>query len=81
MPPPHPAPLFGGREVSLIFKFKSSLKTSAIAFHAVVFGVHEPPCSTGRSSKGQLAVVEPERLNPDRIFGTAIYTLSVIGDG
>ena len=30
-----------GRESrSPIFKFKSSLKTSAIAFHAVVFGVH-----------------------------------------
>ena len=44
-----------GRESrSLIFKFKSSLKTSAIAFHAVVFGVHEAPCSTDRSSKGQL---------------------------
>jgi hypothetical protein len=39
---------------SPIFKFKSSLKTSAIAFHAAVFGVHEAPCSTGRSSKGQL---------------------------
>ena len=39
---------------SPIFKFKSSLKTSAIAFHAVVFGVHEAPCTTGRSSKGQL---------------------------
>ena len=32
----------------------SSLKTSAIALHAVVFGVYEAPCSTGRSSKGQL---------------------------
>ena len=39
---------------SPIFKLKSSLKPSAIAFHAVVFGVHEAPCSTGRSSKGQL---------------------------
>ena len=29
-------------------------KTSAIALHAVVFGVHEAPCSTGRSNKGQL---------------------------
>ena len=28
---------------SPIFKFKSSLETSAIAFHAVVFGVHEAP--------------------------------------
>ena len=27
----------------MIFKFKSSLKTSAIAFHAVVLGVHEAP--------------------------------------
>jgi hypothetical protein len=32
----------------------SSLKTSAIALHAVVFVVHEAPCRTGRSSKGQL---------------------------
>jgi hypothetical protein len=32
----------------------SSLKTSAIALHAVVFGFHEAPCRTGRSSKGQL---------------------------
>ena len=40
---------------SPIFKFKkSSLKTSAIAFHAVVFGVHEAPCRTDRSSKGHL---------------------------
>jgi hypothetical protein len=39
---------------STIFKFKLSLKTSAIAFHAAVFGVHEAPYSTGRSSKGQL---------------------------
>ena len=29
----------------------SSLKTSAIALHAVVFGVHEAPCSTGKSLK------------------------------
>jgi hypothetical protein len=44
-----------GREGrSPIFKFKSSLKTSAIAPHAVVFGVREAPCSTGRSSKGEL---------------------------
>jgi hypothetical protein len=39
---------------SPIFKFKSSLKTSAIAFHAVVVGVHQAPCTRGRSSKGQL---------------------------
>jgi hypothetical protein len=45
---------------SPIFKFKSSLKTSAIAFHAVVFGVHEAPCSTCRSSQGQLAKFPPQ---------------------
>jgi hypothetical protein len=28
---------------SPIFKFKSSLETSAIAFHALVFEVHEAP--------------------------------------
>jgi hypothetical protein len=38
----------------LIFKFKSSLKTSAVAPHAVVVGVREAPCTRGRSSKGQL---------------------------
>jgi regulator of extracellular matrix RemA (YlzA/DUF370 family) len=44
-----------GRESrSPIFKCKSSLKTSAIAPHAVVVGVREAPCTTGRSSKGQL---------------------------
>jgi hypothetical protein len=53
----------------LIFKFKSSLKTSAIAFHAVVFGVHEAPCSTGRSSKGQLAVVEQNKVEDTPIHG------------
>jgi hypothetical protein len=36
------------------FKFKWSLKTSAIASHGVFFGVREAPCTTGRSSKGQL---------------------------
>ena len=39
---------------SPIFKFKSSLKTSAIASNAVIVGVREAPCTTGRSSKGQL---------------------------
>ena len=37
-----------------IFKFKSSLKTSAIASNAVIVEVREAPCTTGRSSKGQL---------------------------
>jgi hypothetical protein len=39
---------------SPIFKLKSSLGTSAIAPHALVLRVHEAPCTTGRSSKGQL---------------------------
>jgi hypothetical protein len=39
---------------SPIFKFKSSLKTSAIASHAVVVGVRKAPCTRGKSSKGQL---------------------------
>jgi hypothetical protein len=39
---------------SPVFKFKSSLKTSAIAANVVVVRVREAPCTTGRSSKGQL---------------------------
>jgi hypothetical protein len=39
---------------SPIFKFKSSLKTSAIAPNAAIVGVRKAPCTTGRSSKGQL---------------------------
>ena len=33
---------------------RSSLKTSAIASNVVIVGVREAPCTTGRSSKGQL---------------------------
>jgi hypothetical protein len=43
---------------SPIFKFKSSLKTSAFASNAAIVGVREAPCITGRSSKGQL---QPQR--------------------
>jgi len=39
---------------SPIFKFKSSLKTSAIASKSAIVVVREAPCTTGRSSKGQL---------------------------
>jgi hypothetical protein len=43
------------REIrSPIFKLKSSLKISGIASNAVIVGVREAPCTTGRSSKGQL---------------------------
>jgi hypothetical protein len=40
--------------ISPIFNFKSSLKTSSIASNAVIVGVREAPCTTGRNSKGQL---------------------------
>jgi hypothetical protein len=44
-----------GRESrSPIFKFKSSLKTSAIAFNAVVIKVRQAPYTRCRSSKSQL---------------------------
>jgi hypothetical protein len=33
---------------------RASLKTSAIASNVVIVGVREAPCTTGRSSKGQL---------------------------
>jgi hypothetical protein len=39
---------------SPIFKSKSSLKTPAIASNAVIIGVRDALCTTGRSSKGQL---------------------------
>jgi hypothetical protein len=39
---------------SPFFKLKSPLKTSAIAPHAVFVGVREAPCTTDKSSKGQL---------------------------
>jgi hypothetical protein len=44
----------GHHSRSPIFKFKSSLKTSAIASNAVVLGVREVPCTTGRSNKDEL---------------------------
>ena len=39
---------------SPIFKFKSSLKTYALASNADIVVVREAPCTTGRSSTGQL---------------------------
>jgi hypothetical protein len=33
---------------------RALLKTSAIASNAVIVGVRDAPCTTGRSSKGQL---------------------------
>jgi hypothetical protein len=48
------------------FKFRSSLKASAIASNAVIVGVRDAPCTTGRGSCKSLS--NAGRMSPVKDF-------------